>query len=65
MVVDKYREYLLEVKDAVVETVELAQEGVIAENEALPFLDECEREIEEIQDCIHTLHHLWRQRAGN
>lgn len=59
----KYREYLLEVKDSVVETVELAQEGSISEDEALPFLDECEQEIEEIQDCIHTLHHLWKQRG--
>jgi len=59
----KYREYLLEVKDSVVETVELAQEGSISEDEALPYLDGCEQQIEEIQDCIHTLHYLWRQRG--
>jgi hypothetical protein len=35
---------------------------MISEDEALPFLNECELEIEEVFDCIHVLHHLWQQR---
>lgn len=62
ILLQRYKENLLELKETVVQAVELGQEGVLEEDEVMPLLEECEKEIREIEDCINTLYFLLRRR---
>jgi len=64
LVFKKYRERLLQIKECVVRTVELDHEGGLTKEQTIPFLDKCEKQIEEIEDCVRLLQRIQRQRPG-